>query len=217
MSTPSDDGPDSELNKYAPKWSREQPATPDAERPRYVSTSASTASFAQRGISGPADKVFKAGTRPGATCMAGGWVTGADGPFVTVAAFAALVALLVIFGKPLLQRVGVLERNSPSTQVSKPADRLAANDAPANRALVPAAGMAAAPGAVPSATAQAQQVPLSRRRAASGTLSDLESARAREQRQQCRSRGNGQRNSVWDFRTIHWSGQGTRPEYEAGY
>ncbi|MGO8923890.1 MAG: hypothetical protein ACLQF4_13250, partial [Xanthobacteraceae bacterium] len=60
------------------------------------------------------------------------------GRLVTVAAFAALIALLVIFGKPLLQRVAVLEPDSPPTQVSKPADRLTANDAPANRALVPA-------------------------------------------------------------------------------
>ena len=53
--------------------------------------------------------------------------------------------------------------------------------------------------------------------AASGALSNLETAWAREQRQQCRSRGNRQRNSVWDFRTIHWARQGTRPAYEARY
>jgi ABC-type branched-subunit amino acid transport system substrate-binding protein len=83
------------------------------------------------------------------------------GRLVTVAAFAALIALLVIFGKPLLQRVAVLEPDSPPTQVSKPADRLTANDAPANRALVPAAGIVATPGAAPPATAQGQQAALS--------------------------------------------------------
>jgi ABC-type branched-subunit amino acid transport system substrate-binding protein len=82
------------------------------------------------------------------------------GRLVTVAAFAALIALLVVFGKPLLQRVAVLEPDSPPTQVSKPADRLTANDAPANRGLVPAAGIVATPGA-PPATAQDQQAALS--------------------------------------------------------
>jgi ABC-type branched-subunit amino acid transport system substrate-binding protein len=68
---------------------------------------------------------------------------------------------LVIFGKPLLQRVAVLEPDSPPTQVSKPADRLTANDAPANSTLVPAAAIAATPGAAPPATAQDQQAALS--------------------------------------------------------
>src|SRR5215469_806581 len=38
MSAPSDDGTDFELSKYAPKWSRQQPARRDAERPRPVNT-----------------------------------------------------------------------------------------------------------------------------------------------------------------------------------
>jgi hypothetical protein len=38
MSSPSDDDADSELSKYAPKWARERPATPNAERPRLVNT-----------------------------------------------------------------------------------------------------------------------------------------------------------------------------------
>ncbi|MFZ2077346.1 MAG: hypothetical protein WAV38_12015, partial [Xanthobacteraceae bacterium] len=83
------------------------------------------------------------------------------GRLVTVAAFAALIALLVIFGKPLLQRAGVVEPDSPPTQVSKPADRLTANDAPANSTLVPAAATAATPGAAPPAIAQGQQAALS--------------------------------------------------------
>jgi len=78
-----------------------------------------------------------------------------------VAVVAAVVVLLAIFGKPILQRMAVLEPDSPPAQVSKPSDRLTANDAPANRALVPAAGIAAAPVAASSATAQTQQVPLS--------------------------------------------------------
>jgi ABC-type branched-subunit amino acid transport system substrate-binding protein len=79
------------------------------------------------------------------------------GRFVNVAAVAALVAFFAIFGKPLLQRVGVLEPDSAPIQISKPNDsRLTANDAPA---AVPAVAMAAAPVVAPSATAQAQPVP----------------------------------------------------------
>ena len=98
------------------------------------------------------------------------------GRLVTVAAFAAVIALLVMFGKPLLQRVAVLEPDSPPTQVAKPSDPLTENEAPATRALVPTAGIVATPGAAPPATAQGQQA----------ALSDLKIA-ARQQ--QCRSRG----------------------------
>jgi len=80
---------------------------------------------------------------------------------VTVAAFAAVIALLVMFGKPLLQRVAVLEPDSPPTQVAKPSDPLTENEAPATRALVPTAGIVATPGAAPPATAQGQQAALS--------------------------------------------------------
>jgi ABC-type branched-subunit amino acid transport system substrate-binding protein len=92
-----------------------------------------------------------------------------------VAAFAALVALLVIFGKPLLQHLAVLEPDSASapTQVSRAPDRLTANDAPANRARVPATAIAAAPPAAPSATAQAQQAPLSPAQGQQAALSPI--------------------------------------------
>jgi ABC-type branched-subunit amino acid transport system substrate-binding protein len=77
-----------------------------------------------------------------------------------VAVVAAVVTLLVLFGKPLLEGVSPLNSDSQTKQASKPSDRLTATDAPANKALVPAAGIAAAPAAAPSATAQAQQAPL---------------------------------------------------------
>jgi ABC-type branched-subunit amino acid transport system substrate-binding protein len=77
-----------------------------------------------------------------------------------VAVVAAVVALLVVFAKPLLEGISSLNSDSQNKQVANPSDRLTANDAPTNRALVPAAGIAAAPVAVSSATAQAQ-APLS--------------------------------------------------------
>src|SRR5262249_59648295 len=74
-------------------------------------------------------------------------------------------------GKPQLQGAGAVEADTPPIQASKPAAlRLTANDAPAN---VPAAGIAAAPGAAPSATAQTQQVPLSPAQGQQAALSPI--------------------------------------------
>ncbi|HEV2716565.1 MAG TPA: ABC transporter substrate-binding protein, partial [Terriglobales bacterium] len=160
MSAPSDDDTDPELRKYAPKWSREQPATPTAERLRQVSTSASAVPSSREEYQDRRIRPLWPGPVPEPPARQDDGLRGLIGRFVNVAAVAALVAALVIFGKPLLQRVGVLEPDSPPTQISKPSDPLIANDAPANRALVPAAGIAAAPAATPSATAQAQ-APLS--------------------------------------------------------
>jgi len=89
-----------------------------------------------------------------------------------VAIVAAVVALLIVFGKPLLEGVSPLNSDSQTKQASKPSDRLTATDAPANKALVPAAGIAAAPGAAPSATAQAQ-APLSSTQGQQAALSPI--------------------------------------------
>jgi len=161
MSTPSDDGPDSELNKYAPKWSREQPAKPDAERPRYVSTSASTLRSLKEEYQDQRIRPLWPEPVPEPPARREDGLLALMGRSVKVAAFAALVALLVVFGKSLLEGVSSpLNSDSQPKQVSRPPDPLTANNAPANRALVPAAGIAAASGVAPSATAQAQQVPL---------------------------------------------------------
>jgi ABC-type branched-subunit amino acid transport system substrate-binding protein len=170
MSASRDDGTDSELSKYAPKWS-EQPATPDAQRSRYVSTSASRLRLLKE--EQPPRPLWPEPV-PEPRAREDGLLT-LIGRSVKVAAFAALVALLVIFGKPLLQRLAVLEPDSASapTQVSRAPDRLTANDAPANRARVPATAIAAAPPATPSATAQAQQAPLSPAQGQQAALSPI--------------------------------------------
>jgi branched-chain amino acid transport system substrate-binding protein len=171
MSASRDDGTDSELSKYAPIWSREQPATPDAQRSRYVSTSASKLRLLKE--EQPPRPLWPEPV-PEPRAREDGLLT-LIGRSVKVAAFAALVALLVIFGKPLLQRLAVLEPDSASapTQVSRAPDRLTANDAPANRARVPATAIAAAPPAAPSATAQAQQAPLSPAQGQQAALSPI--------------------------------------------
>jgi hypothetical protein len=153
MSASGDDDRDPVLRKYAPKWAPEQPTLIDVEQQQYVNLPKEEYQ-ARRTRSLLPERVPEPPARreDGLPALAE--------RFVRVAAFAIVVATLAIFGKPLLQRLGVLEPDSPPIQVSKPADpRLTANDAPANRALVPAAGIAAAPGAASSATAQTQQVP----------------------------------------------------------
>jgi branched-chain amino acid transport system substrate-binding protein len=160
MSTPSDDGPDSELFKYAPKWSREQPATPDAERPRYVSTLASTLRSLKEEYQDQRIRPLWPEPVPEPPARREDGLLALMGLSVKVAAFAAVVALLAVFGKSLLEGVSPLNSGSQTKQVSEPSDRLTANDTPANMALVPAAGIAAAPVAAPSATAQAHQAPL---------------------------------------------------------
>src|SRR5215469_5071737 len=166
MSTPSDDGTDPELRKYAPKWARERPTATDVERQQYVNLPKEY--YQDRRI-----RTLSPGPVPEPIQQKDSLPALVD-RFVKLAVFAALVALLAIFGKSLWQRVGVLEADSPPAQVSKPADpRLTANDAPANRALVPAAGVAAAPGAAPSATAQTQQVPLSPAQGQQAALSPI--------------------------------------------
>jgi hypothetical protein len=158
MSTPSDDGTDPELRKYAPKY-REQPATPTAERLRQASTSGSMVpSFEQENQN---RQITPLSPRPVPEPPARGedGLVARTGQMVLVAVVAAVVALGVVFGKSLLEGGSRLNSDSQTKQVSKPSDSLTVNDVPANRALVPAAGIVAAPGATPSATAQ--QAPLS--------------------------------------------------------
>jgi ABC-type branched-subunit amino acid transport system substrate-binding protein len=162
MSAPiSDDGNDSEQSKYAPPRFREQPRMP-AARQFYVSStptvSSSTdvdpdrrtrsefASWPER-ISEPSrrweDKSMTLMSRT-----------------LVVASFAALVAMAIIFAKPLWQGARAL-LSADSQTASKPSDRLTANNVPASNALVPATTIAATSGAGSSASAPAQQALLS--------------------------------------------------------
>src|SRR5215468_10018314 len=161
MSSSDDDGTDPELRKYAPKWHREQPATPDAERLRSVGASPSIARWSTENYQNRQIRSLRPEPLPEPPARREDGLLPLVGRSVKVAAFAVLVALLAIFGKSLLEGVSPLNSGSQTKQVSEPSDRLTANNASTtNRALVPAAGIAAAPGAAPSATAQAQ-APLS--------------------------------------------------------
>jgi branched-chain amino acid transport system substrate-binding protein len=156
MSSPSDDDADSELSKYAPKWYGEQPATPDAERLRSVGP---TPSIARWSTENHQNRQLMPRPVPEPPAQREDGLLARVGQTALVAVVAAVVALLVVFAKPLLEGISSLNSDSQNKQVANPSDRLTANDAPANRALVPAAGIAAAPVAASSATAQIQQVP----------------------------------------------------------
>ena len=167
MSAFSDDSTDPELRKYAPKWSREQPATPNAGQLRQVSTSASTVpSFEEGNQNRPIPPLWpRSVPEPPAQREDGllGWV----GQTALVAAVAAVVALLVVFAKPLLERASSPVSDSQTKQLANPSDRRTANDAPANSALIPAIA------AAPPATAQAQQVPPSPAQGQQAALSPI--------------------------------------------
>jgi ABC-type branched-subunit amino acid transport system substrate-binding protein len=156
MSAPiRDDGNDSEQSRYAPPRFREQPSMPAA--PQLYVPSASTV---------PTEVDPDRRTRP----EFASWPERHSEPsrrredkamrIVGVTSLGALVAMAIIFAKPLWQGARAL-LDADSQTASKSSDRLTANNAPANSALVPATTIAAAPGAEPSASAPAQQAALS--------------------------------------------------------
>ena len=145
MSAPiSDDGNDSEHSKYAPKRFGEQPPIPAATQ-LYVKSAPTVPSptdvdqdrqTRSEFDSWPERISEPSGEDKAMTLM---------GRIVTVVSFAALVALVTIFAKPLWQGAGALPNaDSQTSQAAKPSDRLTANNAPANNALVPATTIAAA-------------------------------------------------------------------------
>ncbi|MGB8894956.1 MAG: ABC transporter substrate-binding protein [Pseudolabrys sp.] len=163
MSAPiSDDGNDSEHSTYAPKRFGEQPRMPAAAQ-LYVKSAPTVPSstdvdqdrLTRSEFASWAESIQQPPLRRAAdSTMA------LIGRIAVVVAFAAVVALLTVFAKPLWQGA-LLSANPQALPASKPSDRLTANKAPANNALVPATTIGAAPSAEPSARAPAQQASLS--------------------------------------------------------
>jgi ABC-type branched-subunit amino acid transport system substrate-binding protein len=164
MSAPiRDDGNDSEQSRYAPPRFREQSPMPPATQfyaPSAPMVPSSTDVDQDRRTRSEIASWSERNSEPSRR-----W--GDDGALtlmyriVVVGSFAALVALLTIFAKPLWQGTGaLLNADSQTSQAAKPSDRLTANNAPANSALVPATTIAAGSRAEPSASAPAQQASL---------------------------------------------------------
>ena len=151
-----DDDRDSENSGYAPRGSREQTRMPTAPQ-LYVSSLPAVPSstdvdqdqWTRSEFVSPRERISERSRWRALKLM---------GRIVGVVSFAALVALLTIFAKPLWQ--GALTERSQTSQGAKPSDRVAIN-APGNSKLAPAAIVAGAPAAGPAAGAQTQQAPLS--------------------------------------------------------
>jgi ABC-type branched-subunit amino acid transport system substrate-binding protein len=145
MSAPSSDDTDAEVNKYAPKWPRQQPI-PTVPLPNEdYQAQRIRALWPEIADEPPPEK---------------------DGTLALMArigklvGFAALVAVLAVFGKPLLQHFALFQSDSLPTQNSKQSDRYTASDVQANRALAPGTVSGAAPGAASQTpSAPAQQAP----------------------------------------------------------
>ena len=173
-----DDDRDSENSGYAPRGSREQTRMPTAPR-LYVSSLPAVPSstdvdqdqWTRSEFVSPPDRISERSRWRALKLM---------GRIIGVVSFAALVALLTIFAKPLWQ--GALTEGSQTSQATKPSDRLTANNAPANGKPVPAAIVAAAPAAGPAAGAQTQQAPLSSAQSQQASLPPNSNALGQEPR-----------------------------------
>ena len=153
MSAPiSDDGNDSERSKFAPKRFGEQPRIPTKLYvPSALTDPSSTDVDLGRRTRSEFDSWPERISEPSGEDKAMTLV----GRIVTVVSFATLVALAILFAKPLWQGSGaLLNADSQTSQAVKPSDRLAANNAPANSALVPASTIGVGARAEPSAPAQ---------------------------------------------------------------
>jgi ABC-type branched-subunit amino acid transport system substrate-binding protein len=155
MSAPiGDDSNDSELNKYVPKQFREQPPRMPAAAQLQVTSAPTVPSF--RDVNEERRKRTELASWPGPVPgpplrLAADSTMALIGRIAVVITFAALVALLTIFAKPLWQG---LNADSQTLQASKSSDRPTANTAPLNETVAPNTQIAAASAAVPATVAQ---------------------------------------------------------------
>ncbi|MGB8630863.1 MAG: ABC transporter substrate-binding protein, partial [Xanthobacteraceae bacterium] len=147
MSAPSDDDTDAELNKYAPRWPRQQPVP--------------TVPLPKEDYQAQRIRAFWPESVPDEPPPEDDGTLALMARIAKVVGFAALVAVLAVFGKPLLQHFALFQSDSQPTQDSKQSGRLTASDTQANRALAPGTVSGATPGAVsaPLPSAPAQQAP----------------------------------------------------------
>jgi branched-chain amino acid transport system substrate-binding protein len=176
----SDDDRDSENSKYAPNRFRERPRMPTAPQLHVSSlpavpspTDVDQDQWTIPEFGSPSERSSERSPR-----RANGALK-LIGRVVGLGSFAALVALLTIFAKPLWQ--GAPNEGSHTSPATEPSDRLAANNAPMTSALVPAT-TAATPAAGPAASAQAQQAPLPPAQAQQASLSPNSTALGQEPR-----------------------------------
>src|SRR5262249_57153014 len=120
-----DDGTDPVLRQYAPKWSREWPRATDVQRQQYVNLSKDE--YHDRRI-----RSLRPEPVPEPPAQENGLLA-QMGRMALVAGVAAVLALLVVFAKPLLESARSLNSTSPDKQVAKLPYPATAKQAPANR------------------------------------------------------------------------------------
>jgi ABC-type branched-subunit amino acid transport system substrate-binding protein len=177
MNTPIRDeqfyGPDdqaSEHSKYAPKRPRGQSQSPRGDRPYVNSGPMAPSEYQDRRMAAEFASRPESVPEPPPLPMEDS-ALGLIGRITMVVSVAAVVALLAIFAKPITQGLRALISDTPTSEASKPSDKLAVNSEgarPSERSVATAAqAKPLASGAVvanastelPPAGAQAQQVP----------------------------------------------------------
>ncbi len=161
-----DNSADFEFREYVPKRYREHLTTPGSQHPPYVTS----------GPTVPLPMEAHRGRRAGPESSL--WPDPIPEPLVEreesflamlgrvglVAAFAALIALSVVFGKPLFEPIldvvrPLLYSTPQSQQVAKTTERPTANNAQATRAVVPSTALMGTPTVVPTPNVQVRQAP----------------------------------------------------------
>jgi branched-chain amino acid transport system substrate-binding protein len=162
----SDNSADSEFREYVPRRYREQLTTPGRQQPPYVASGPTVplSMEAHRARRAAPESSLWPDPIPEPLVEREDGFLAMIGRVGLVAGFAAVVALAVVFGKPLLEPIldvvrPLLYSSSQQQQVAKSTERLTANNAQANRALVPSTAVVATPTVVPAPNVQVRQAP----------------------------------------------------------
>ena len=154
-----DNSADSEFREYVPKRYREHPTTAGSQQASYVASGPTVplSMEAHRARRAAHESSLWPDPIPEPLVEREDGFLAMIGRVGLVAGFAALIALSVVFGKPLLEPIldvvrPLLYSNSQSQQVAKSAEQLTANNAQTTRALV------AAPTVIPP-NVQVRQAP----------------------------------------------------------
>lgn len=164
MGRAGDDRADPEFIEYVPKRYRQQPTPADSQQPPYVA-SEPTVPFS---LETHRDRRIGRGPSLWPDAIPEPIDEGEDGFLAMlgrvglIAGFAALVALLVVFGKPLLAPILDVARpllSSDAQPAAKSSERLAAIDRQATGTLGPTTALVTTPTVVPAPSVQVRQAP----------------------------------------------------------
>jgi ABC-type branched-subunit amino acid transport system substrate-binding protein len=142
------DNANSEFDQYVPQRYREQ-AAPELERQPYVASASTVPSAAelQQLRRRRSDHRLWPDPIPEPAESRGDGFLAMLGRVALLVGFAGVIALLVVFGKPILEIVRpLLSSNSPPNEVAKAAERVTTTQTIANRTVVAAPTVVALPG-----------------------------------------------------------------------